>query len=1093
MPTMAPRYRSERLVGREREISRLAVALEAAAEGRTRPVLLSGPSGSGVSRLMDETARRVAALSEPFAVIRCRARSGFASSPYAPISAGLRSFFDTLDDAELARVVGPAAEPLARLVPALVARLGVPPTTRRLTIAPERRAAWLNEAVHGLLERSGERRPVLLVMEDLQHADAATRGLATFLTRVRRPSRLCVTVTFESRALPRGHRFLDDLAMMLRASEPPDRLELAPLTRDELVQLIVEIDGERPNAATVLLVAERSAGNPLVAEEILAARRELSGVSLGTSLEQLVDARIARRSDECRHVLRLLAPAGRPLGSGDLARAAAILERLTSRLMPRSATHPRRATGALDADLQAGIDEARGHGFLADLPDGSFDLRHDSIALAITAGMLPPFRVHHREALAEALEDRPAEALPHWLAARRSTPARDAALATAVFAESLDAPTDALDARELALELGSADEDDATAARQLTLAGEAALAAGRPDRALAYLERAADHIGERADRAATADLHETIGRVARSLGDHQRATTEHRRAASIAPTEPSVRRARVLASLAQTLMLQGLFAEAARTARASIDVARAVGGAALEVEGHATCTLGIARAWSADATDAIALLERAREIARSLDHADDGFRATLNLATGLTLLGRREAAIEVTRRAIDEARRDGLEVAYGNALRGNIAEGLFLVGRWDEARETIRIALEWSPAPEAFADASVTAAMLEVETGVDERAASLLGWRPLELDQAPDPQLEVPATRAAASFALWRGDLDDARRAAEHGWSLVRRAEDWVLTSRMASTCLEVDSAMVADAQERRVMSEISSARGRGLRVLAEAEAVLAASGVPVDAPSRSEAEAHLLTARAFAARLDGRDDPTAWDRAARAWEGVGEPYQVARARWRQAEALLPGRDARQGRPEARIPLLEAWRIGQELHARPLLRELASLARRAMITLPTDAQPDEQPDAQAPLESLAEADRQEAAPDAPPLPVPARSGPRSRSVEAAREPVGPVARAIAGGLPDSRPETAFGLSKRELEVLALIVHGRTNREIGEHLFISQKTVGVHVGNILAKLGASGRVEAAMVAVRLALVPTPAGRGANLAGGPANRT
>jgi DNA-binding CsgD family transcriptional regulator len=53
-------------------------------------------------------------------------------------------------------------------------------------------------------------------------------------------------------------------------------------------------------------------------------------------------------------------------------------------------------------------------------------------------------------------------------------------------------------------------------------------------------------------------------------------------------------------------------------------------------------------------------------------------------------------------------------------------------------------------------------------------------------------------------------------------------------------------------------------------------------------------------------------------------------------------------------------------------------------------------------------------------------------------------------------------------------VLALISQGRTNREIGDRLFISQKTVGVHVGNILAKLGVSGRVEAAAVAIRLGL-------------------
>jgi DNA-binding NarL/FixJ family response regulator len=49
-----------------------------------------------------------------------------------------------------------------------------------------------------------------------------------------------------------------------------------------------------------------------------------------------------------------------------------------------------------------------------------------------------------------------------------------------------------------------------------------------------------------------------------------------------------------------------------------------------------------------------------------------------------------------------------------------------------------------------------------------------------------------------------------------------------------------------------------------------------------------------------------------------------------------------------------------------------------------------------------------------------------------------------------------------------------VAQGRTNREIGERLFISQKTVGVHVGNILAKLEVSGRVEAATVAIRLGL-------------------
>jgi DNA-binding CsgD family transcriptional regulator len=72
----------------------------------------------------------------------------------------------------------------------------------------------------------------------------------------------------------------------------------------------------------------------------------------------------------------------------------------------------------------------------------------------------------------------------------------------------------------------------------------------------------------------------------------------------------------------------------------------------------------------------------------------------------------------------------------------------------------------------------------------------------------------------------------------------------------------------------------------------------------------------------------------------------------------------------------------------------------------------------------------------------------------------------------------SRRTDTFGLSGREREVLALVAEGRTNREIGERLFISQKTVGVHVGNILSKLEVSGRVEAAAVAIRLGLTEKP---------------
>ena len=54
-------------------------------------------------------------------------------------------------------------------------------------------------------------------------------------------------------------------------------------------------------------------------------------------------------------------------------------------------------------------------------------------------------------------------------------------------------------------------------------------------------------------------------------------------------------------------------------------------------------------------------------------------------------------------------------------------------------------------------------------------------------------------------------------------------------------------------------------------------------------------------------------------------------------------------------------------------------------------------------------------------------------------------------------------------------MLALVAEGYTNRRIAEQLFISESTAGVHVSNILGKLGVATRTEAAAVATRLGLV------------------
>jgi len=71
---------------------------------------------------------------------------------------------------------------------------------------------------------------------------------------------------------------------------------------------------------------------------------------------------------------------------------------------------------------------------------------------------------------------------------------------------------------------------------------------------------------------------------------------------------------------------------------------------------------------------------------------------------------------------------------------------------------------------------------------------------------------------------------------------------------------------------------------------------------------------------------------------------------------------------------------------------------------------------------------------------------------------------------------DAKEENPFDdLSKRELEVLRLIAEGLSNAAIGEALFISEKTVKSHVGNILSKLHLADRTQAAVYAWRRGLV------------------
>jgi DNA-binding CsgD family transcriptional regulator/tetratricopeptide (TPR) repeat protein len=500
-------------------------------------------------------------------------------------------------------------------------------------------------------------------------------------------------------------------------------------------------------------------------------------------------------------------------------------------------------------------------------------------------------------------------------------------------------------------------------------------------------------------------------------------------------------------------MLEGTFSEAERLAREAIRIAEACAPDGRSQLAHAMTTLGVSLGWGDDPGSAVALLGEARELAEAAGDQDELFRVYANLTTVLDLVGQRKAAVEVAFEGIEATRAAGLEAVYGNFLRGNAADSLFRLGRWSEARALSATALEWSPAGVAFVNSVDSLAILEIETRAGEYAGRLLGQVLLELETVNESQHAVPVYRAAASFALWRHDHVDAMRAAQRGWELIVGSEDWVLTAKMAATVAEVDATASADARTRRDLAGLANARTRTKDVVAAAEAAVRASGVAPTIGSRREADAYLALAIAHRERLDGTDDPAAWGALAACWETLEVPYEVARAYWRQAEALLGSGEGRASRARAKAPLRAAAEIGLELSARPLLRELRELGQRAMIPMP------------AGVDLLLAEDG--------PIGPPGLAADASMTPSLLGDGASDLFRGVVGVTAPPRGDT-FGLSRREHEVLALISEGRTNREIGERLFISQKTVGVHVGNILGKLGVSGRVEAAAVAIRLGL-------------------
>ena len=386
-------------------------------------------------------------------------------------------------------------------------------------------------------------------------------------------------------------------------------------------------------------------------------------------------------------------------------------------------------------------------------------------------------------------------------------------------------------------------------------------------------------------------------------------------------------------------------------------------------------------------------------------------RTYLNRIVALDLAGRGREGIDDAREGLERTRRLGLERAWGSLVAGNLAWGLLQGGNWAEC-DRLTEELLAGDSWGAFLLHSARGALL-TRRG-DFPAARVQLDRSLALSPTA---LGSEAGMSLAELALWEDRHDDAEAAIAEGldWC-ARRDPDGRLPQFSApwhALALRLAADRTERAAARRAAREVAQARRQAAPIVSVLER-LAGQEPPLSFPLVA---CTLLLAAAERSRMEAASDPERWRAAAAAWERLERPFDAAYARFRQAEALLA---ARAPRAQVSTILGPAYQTAMALGAAPLRQEIELLAQRGRLRL------------EAPVDTTT-------APRAP-----------------------------------SSPAASLGLTEREAEVLALVAEGRTNRQIGQALFITPKTASIHVSRILAKLGVAGRGEAAAIAHRLGL-------------------
>ena len=458
-----------RLVGRDAELSRMLTLLDDAASGQAVVALIGGDAGVGKTRLVAEVTRM--ATEQGFTVLSGHCAELGESVPYLPLADALRGVTQPLGAAPAGSHRAAAGQPpgAARLRDALAAR----PLLGRLlpesgTAAPAggdesgmARQQMLG-AVLGLLAELAAAAPVLLVLEDLHWADASTRDLLTFLSRVLRTERVAIVGTYRTDDLHRRHPLRPVLAELQRLPTVT-AIQLGPLEPAALAEHLTAlaeanrpssggsgldaVDPESPGGAGRLRAAaaapaldavvlngiiSRAEGNAYYAEELLAASADHAAEDHGlpAGLVALLLNRVERLSDAAQRVLRVAAVAGRR-ADDELIQA---------------------ASGLPVADFEDAVRETVAQQLL--VPDGAdgYAFRHALLREAVYADLLPGERTRLHGVLAGLLADEDrlaanpgtaAELAHHYLASHDIPGAFTASVRAGMEAERLGAPAEA--------------------------------------------------------------------------------------------------------------------------------------------------------------------------------------------------------------------------------------------------------------------------------------------------------------------------------------------------------------------------------------------------------------------------------------------------------------------------------------------------------------------------------------------------------------------------------------------------------------------------------------------------------------------------